>query len=299
MLKARPVKFPAPILAALLATASHAADKPAAVQLCLQLPEGVALFASEPRPFMQPIARDTWVLDFELTLNGRAPERITKSGPDCLRAWLPATKLKTATFDFTRLPLNLATQELALDLQLKADLWSDGGRVSITQLPWASAENKTDGTLTLERNGVAVTEWKQLPRGAYTLKFTPPPEPKSACPITLQVIGIGTVRPDRNATLYREMVEFYRAELMPSVIEKQKLLCEPAEAAQVTVKLVDGTYRNPLAPEISKVRIPDKERQFELTVDGKTTLLTEEGLPLEIEPGQQLEVSERPPLAVR
>ncbi len=260
------------------AGAASAAEKPAAVQVCVQLADGLALFAPRAQPFMRSLGSDTWMLDFDLALNGHAPERITRSSPDCFRAWLPAEKLKRITLDFSKLPLNLVTAERTVELQLKPDLWSDGGKVVVSRAPWSTASSTTTGELVFERqspNGpVAMRDWKQLPSGTYVLKYTPAPQPKATCPITLNVVGSGTVRADRNEALFRELVEYYRVELLPAVIAKHKLQCEPAEAAQVTVKLVDGAFRNPLEPTIGRVRLEEKEPRYQLSIDGQAAPFT-------------------------
>ena len=126
---------------------------------------------------MRALADDTWMLDFDFTLNGHPATRISKSGADCFRAWTPAEKVQRVGFDFSRLPLNLVNQVRPLDVQLKADLWSDGGQVVIEQAAWSSAQNKTTGTLTLRRSGVVMTDLEHLPPGKYTVEFTPAPVP--------------------------------------------------------------------------------------------------------------------------
>lgn len=280
------------LLAAVLVSAAPglASDRLAALQLCLQLPEGLTLFSDGPTPLTRQVARDTWMLDFELTINGHAVERITRSGPDCLRAWLPAEKVKTVACDFARLPLNLATVAQPLTVQLKPDLWSDGGRVVVERVPWATAKNLADGELVLERSGAPMRDFSALPMGSYLVKFTPAPPPIADCPITLQVTGVGTVRPDRNPALYRELVELYRADLLPQVIKRHKLQCDPAEEARVMVALVDGIFREPLSPRVERVRVTEKEPRYQLVIDGQV-LPYVEGLRVTVGPGQHLEFS--------
>lgn len=280
------------LLAAVLvvATAGVASDKPAALQLCVQLPEGLALFSDGPAPFTRQVARDTWMLDFELTLNGRAVERITRSGPDCLRAWLPPDKVRTATYDFARLPLNLVNVVQPLNVQLKPDLWSDGGRVVVERAPWATAKNLADGELVLERSGTTMRDFSALPVGSYVVKFTPTPPPIADCPITLEVRGVGTVRPDRNPALYRQLVDFYRKDFLPHVVKRHKLRCDPAEEARVIVPLVDGILREPMSPRVERIRLPEKEPQYQVTLDGQVWPWVE-GLQLTVGPGQHLEFS--------
>lgn len=275
------------MLAALLISLVAAAEKPAALQICVQLPEGVALFASSARPHMRALTDGTWMLDFDFTLNGHQATRLTKSGAECFRAWTPAEKVRRVAFDFSRLPLNLVNQVRPLDVQLKADLWSDGGKVVIEHAAWSSAQNKTTGTLTLKRNGVVMTDPERLPAGKYTVEFTPAPVPKIDCPITLSVVGVGTVRADRNPALFRERTEQYRVDLLPAVIKNNRLQCEPAEAAQVRVELRDGVFRNPLSPQIARVKLEEKEVKYQVELDGQVLPFTE-GMQLEIGPGRGL-----------
>ncbi len=291
MVQARRMLWLSPMLAALVISLVAAAEKPAALQICVQFPAGVALFASSAQDQRRAVSEGTWMLDFDFTINGHAPTRITKSGTDCFRAWLPAQKVRKVAFDFSRLSFNLMNQVRPLELQLKADLWSDGGKFVIEHAPWSSAQNKTTGALTLKRNGVVMTDWEKLPAGKYTLEFTPKALPKVECPVMLSVVGVGTVRADRNPALFRERTEQYRKELLPSVIKNQKLQCDPAEAAQVTVQLHDGVFRRPLEPEISRVRVEEKEVKYQAGLDGHIHPFTQ-GLQLEIGPGQVLVFSE-------
>lgn len=276
--------FPLILLSGVVA----AADKPAALQLCVKLPEGVALFAEGPGPGRRELANGAWMLDFDVLLDGRAPDKLTKSGPECFRAWLPARKVERVRLDFTRLPLNLVTVDQPLSVQLKADLWSDGGRLAVTRAPWTTFSSALAGTLALEREGVEVTDWKRLPRGTYVVKYTAPEPARSPCPVTLVATGVGTVRADRNPALFRELVEHYRAELLPVVVQKHKLLCSDAETAEVRLKIVDGTYCHPLDPVIVRARIEAKEPRYQLIIDGAF----ESGLKVEVGEGQQLELSQ-------
>ena len=247
---------------------------------------------------MRALRDGTWMLDFDFTLNGHPVARITKSGADCFRAWTPAEKVRRVAFDFGRLPLNLVSQTRPTAVQLKADLWSDGGNVVIEQAPWASAQNKTTGTLTLERNGVVMKAMERLPTGKYSLRFVPAPLPKIQCPIKLSVIGVGTVTAERNPDLFRERTEQYRTDLLPAVIKENRLQCDPDEAAQVTVLLHDGVFRKPLSPEISRVRLEEKEPKYQVELDGQLRPFTE-GMPLEVGPGQVLVFSELVSLSLR
>lgn len=275
------------VLTALLISLVTASEKPAALQICLQLPEGVALFATSAQPNMRELRDGIWMLDFDFTLNGHKATRITKSGADCFRAWTPAEKVRQVALGFSRLHLNLVDQTRPLAVKLKPDLWSDGGTIVVEQAPWSSAQNKTTGALTLERSGAVMTQWGRLPSGKYTLHFTPLPPPKIDCPITLSVIGVGTVSAERNPALLRERTEQYRTELLPSVIKNTRLQCDPAEAAQVTVQLRDGVFRNPLSPEITRIKLEEKETKYQVELDGHVHPFTE-GMQLEVQPGQVL-----------
>lgn len=279
------------LVACLLATPALAADKPAALQVCVQLPEGEALFSDGPNRDFRRVGGEAWMLDFDFTVNGHDVLRITRSGPSCFRAWLPAERVQRVGFDFSRLSKNLVAQSVPMNVQLKPDLWSDGGEVLITRAPWATADDHTRGELTLKWRGQVVSDRERLPAGAYTLEYVPAPQPKGECPVTLHVRASGTVRPDRNPAFYKELVDWYRREFLPGVVSGNKLRCEPAEALRVTAKLVDGAWRDPLQPAIERVRLPEKEPRYLVSIDGKVQPFTE-GLSVELEPGQHLEFSE-------
>lgn len=278
-----------PLLAALLVVAvpALAADKPAALQLCLELPEDVPLFADGPAPHYRAVPGGAFVLDFDLWVNGHDVLKVTKSGPGCVRAWLPAEKVKEVSLDFSRLPLNLLPVKQPLSVQLKADLWSDGGQLAVTRAPWATASNTTKGALTLQWQGRTLEDWDRLPTGRYTLNYVPLPPPKGECPVTLHVRASGSVRPDRNPALYKELVDWYRREFLPEVIARNKLRCDPAEALQVTAKLVEGAWRDPQYPKLQVVRLPEKEPKYFVSVDGKAVPFVE-GIQVELGPGQAL-----------
>lgn len=287
------------VLASLMiAAAALGADKPAALQVCVQLPEGEALFADGPRGAYRPIANDAWVLDFDFTVNGHDVLRLTKSGPSCFRAWLPAEKVREVAFDFSRLPKNFVNVAVPMQVQLKPDLWSDGGEVSITRAPWASATNTTSGTLSLAWRGLAQADFTQLPAGPYTLQFVPLPQPKVACPLVFSVRASGTVRPDRNTALYKELVESYRREFLPEIVARHQLLCDPFEEVRITATLVEGAWRHPLTPKIERVRVEEKEPRYVVRIDGKALPFVE-GMTVELQPGQALEFSEETLQAVR
>jgi hypothetical protein len=282
----------------LLASAALGADKPAALQVCVKLPEGEALFAEGPRGSYRSIGNDAWLLDFDFTVNGHDVQRLTKSGPSCFRAWLPAEKVREVAFDFSRLPKNFVNVSVPMQVQLKPDLWSDGGDVTITRAAWASATNTTSGVLTLAWRGLSQADLTQLPAGPYTLQFAPAPQPKGACPIAFTVRASGTIRPDRNASLYKELVESYRREFLPELVARNKLLCDPAEEARITATLVDGAWRHPLSPRIERVRVEEKEPRYVVRIDGKALPFVE-GMTVDLQPGQSLEFSEETLQAVR
>lgn len=279
-----------------------AGEKPAAVQLCLRLPDGVALFTTTPDAHHRPLGNGVFLLDLDVQLDGVAPERLTKVSGDCLRAWLPARRLERVRFDFSRLPLNLLAAERVVSLQLKPDLWFDGGSVVVERAPWASLASSLDGEVKLERSSTRgpepLQDWQRLPSGTYVLSYTPPEPPRGTCPVTLSVAAMGTVRADRNAAVFRELVERYRQELLPVAVKRQKLTCASFEALQARVTLVDGVFHRPLEPEFSRVRLPEKEPRTVLRVDGVEAEFTS-GMRVEIAAGQQLELAHVAPQAVR
>ncbi len=267
-----------------------AADKLASLQVCLTLPGDVQLFSATPQPAMRQVDGKTWMLDFDFKLNGLPAERITKSGADCFRAWVPAQHVKKLALDFERVPLNLVGPERSVDLRLKADRWSDAGRVVINRGAWSTVQNKTTGTLTLERTAFVLSDPNQLPAGPYRLKFTPAPS-TTDCPVTLHVVGSGTVRADRNVETYRELVEVYRSLVVPAVIAKHKLKCQHDEAAQVAVGLDDGVFRRPLEPEISRVKTDVAPLPLQLSLDGVARPFVD-GMQVFVAPGQRLELAD-------
>ncbi|MFZ5438953.1 MAG: hypothetical protein ACOZQL_03035 [Myxococcota bacterium] len=270
------------------------ADKPAAVQLCLQLPADVALFTSAPDAHHRALGNGVFMLDLDVLLDGAAPERITKSSADCLRAWLPARRLERVRFDFARLPLNQQPAERTVALQLKPDLWFDGGSLAIERAPWSSLASSLDGEVKLERTSARgpepVEDWRHLPRGSYVVTHQPLEPARGTCAVTLSVVGIGTVRADRNGALFRELAELYRQELLPAAMKQQKLKCTAYEAVQARVELVDGVFRRPLDPDFVRVRLPEKEPRLVLRVDGVEAPFTS-GMRVEVGVGQQLELA--------
>lgn len=257
-------------LVALLSGAALAESKPAAVQLCLELPKEVPLFVGRAQPNYRALGDGTFILDFDVTLAGRAPERLSKATPSCFRAWLPARHVKRIAFDFARTDLNLPAVEKDVDLKLKADLWYDGGAFAVAQAPWSKVGTALPGELLVDRVGrdgavVPIEDKAALPRGRYVVRYTAPTHP---CDLTVRGVATGTVREDNQPALVKELVDTYRKDWAPDVAKDLKLACGPAEALALVVRIVDGAYFKPLAPQVQKVTLPERLPRYRLVVNG-------------------------------
>jgi hypothetical protein len=279
------------LLGALLGAPALAAERPSAVQVCFSLPDGVALFASSPRPNYRALDDGALALDLDLKLNGRLPDRVTRMGGSCVRAWLQPVSVVSIEVSFDRTVLALAAQEKRVDLKLKPDLWYDGGQVAVAHEPWARVTTVLPGLLTLQRlsgdASVEVPDHQQLPAGRYRVRYEAPPAATGACRVTLRATGVGTIRPDNRPELYARLVESYRTEWLPEVARAQKLTCTRAEALEVAVRMVDGAFHAPLDPVVTRVRVPEQEPRYQLLLEGKTAPF-ESGQVITLGPGQEL-----------
>lgn len=257
-------------LSLILAGAAAAQNKPAAVQLCFTLPDGVALFATKAQPDYRALGDGVFVLDFDVRLGGRAPERLTKTSATCLRAWLPARPVKRIDVDFSRTDLNLRPTGKDVDLKLKPDLWYDGGGVTVERAPFSSIASSLPGRLTVERMRGDVAEpqpeTSALPRGQYRVGYE---APTHVCDITVSGVATGTVREDNHPKLVAELVDAYRREWAQDVAKDLRLQCAPGEALQLQVRIVDGAYFRPREPLVRKVKVPGREPHYTLSVNGE------------------------------
>jgi hypothetical protein len=278
------------VLSALLGTVAQAGP-PSAVQLCLTLPEGVALYSPTPAANYRALGPDTYVLDLDFKLNGRLPDRLTRNGPSCLRAWLAPVHVTSVSVSFERTLLNLAPQARPVNLQLKADLWYDAGQLSVLRQPWATVSTPLPGVLTLARQsegGAAeVTDLARVPAGTYRVAYQPPPPPRGPCRVTIRATGVGTIRADNRPALFAELVEAYRTEWLPEVLKAQQLTCTRAEAVEVSLRLFDGAFRSPLDPELKRVELPVQPPRFAL-VTGGVRVDFQSGQTVVIGPGDQV-----------
>jgi hypothetical protein len=294
---------PALLGALLLVGTAAAAERPSAVQLCFTLPQGVALFSPAPRANYRAFSADAFLLDLEVKLNGQAPERLTRTSDACLRAWLPAVNVSVVTVSFDRTLLGLAAQERKVDLKLKPDLWYDAGTFAVAREPWARVSSALPGRVTLEHlssaGSVAVTDLAHVPAGTYRVGYEPPPPPTGPCRIALRVTGTGTIRADTRPAFFAEVVEHYRAELLPEVVKDQQLVCTAAEALEVSVRLLDGTFVEPRHPDVRRVTLPGREPRYALRL-GASAVPFHSGQTVVIGAGQDvvLELDSEGPLAV-
>ncbi len=267
------------VLAA-LTSFSHSAlagDKPSAVQVCLTMPEVAPLFADHAGPGYRPLGDGVFVVDLELTLNGRAPERLTKMSRDCLRAWLPAQPVRQVAVNFERTTLNLTPVTKAVDLQLKPDLWYDAGRLTVSQRPWVEVVSELPGHLAFERQGPQGQsewpQWSKLAEGQYRVTYEAPADSKR-CTVKVKASATGSVREDNQPALVAELVETYRTEWLPDVLAEHKVSCHAGEGVEVEVRLVDGVYFKPREPQFRKVSLPAEAPTYAVTVDGNLTPFT-------------------------
>jgi len=293
-------------LAALTASTAAAAgnDKPAAVQVCLNLPSGVPLFAEAAKRNYRAHPEGGYILDFDLTLNGKVPERLTKNGGTCLRAWIRAEPLGTIAVDFGKTDLNLKPASKSVSLKLKPDLWYDGGALDTERAPLSKVTTSLPGKLEMARlenaewskGAFPIKELGKVAAGRYTVKYEPPPPPQGSCDITLKVEASGTVRPDSRADVYKELVDTYQKEFAPEVAKSLKATCNQAQALEIELRIVDGAYRNPWSPKVTKITRREREPRYELVIDGKREPFVE-GQELPIAYGQAIVLEEQQQVA--
>jgi hypothetical protein len=291
------------VLGALLlcATAALANDKPAAVQVCLTLPSELPLFATQAGPAYRLLGEGVFVLDLDVALNGHVVTKLTRSSADCFRAMVPATApVRRVAVSFERTALNLTDVQRQVDLKVKPDLWYDAGRFVVTQAPWSSIGLGLPGQLTLERKvGEATfTPWAdpaQVPAGQYKVAFELPAAMR-ACAVTLRTVALGSIREDNKKELFDELVAAYRTDFVPEVMRDQKLLCDPDEALQIELRLVDGVYIKPREPKVTKVKLPNQAPRYALNVDGVRSAF-ENGQVITVHTGEHLTIEGAAPLS--
>lgn len=276
-----------------------AADKPAAVQICVKLPSGIALYSDAPKRNYRAQPDGTYLLDLDVTLNGKAPERVTPSGAGCLRAWLRAEPVSSIGLRFDRTDLNLKPETRAVKLMLKPDLWYDGGSFEPQRGSFSQITTSLPGKLEVAR--LEESEWSKgafpmrehgkLPSGRYLVTYEPPPPALGSCEITVRAEASGTIRPDNRPQQFQELVETYRRDYAPEVASKLGATCNQAQALEVELRIVDGVYRNPWSPRVVKITRPEKEKRFEVVVDGARTAYRS-GLVVEVGYGQVVAVEE-------
>ena len=267
----RPMRSLGPALCCLVAVSAWAEVKPAAIQVCVELPEGEALFASQAGPSLRSIGNGAWMLDLDVRFDGVAPEKVTRAKGSCFRAWLSPRRVRTLEVSFERVPHNLMTATKAVALELKSDLFYDAGSLTVSQQPFSTIEVSTPGTLKVERqtpSGPVIESPSRLPIGQYRISFTPAPSP-SPCETHLEVIAIGSVNEERQPALLGELTAHYEKEFLPAVLKKLSVACSEGEVAMVQTKLVDGVFSRPWEPSVVKRRLPGREPRFELQQGGE------------------------------
>lgn len=284
-----------PLTAALccLAAASAWAEvKPAAIQVCVELPEGEALFATEAGPSLRSIGNGTWMLDLDVRFDGVAPEKVTRAKGSCFRAWVAPRTVKKLEVSFERVPHNLVAVVKEVKLELKSDLFYDAGSLTVSQRPFSTIEVGAPGTLTVERQtpaGFVAESPSRLPIGQYRIGFTPAPSPRP-CETHLEVITIGSVTEARQPALLAELTAHYETEFLPAVLKKLSMTCTEAEVAMVQTKLVDGVFSRPWEPSVVKRHLPERELRFELQQGGARRPVDPAVL-VPIEAGQHFDLS--------
>ena len=263
-------------LASLLLATTALADKPAAVQVCVDLPSGVALYSSDPHRDYRALPDGGYVLDLELFFNGAPVERIAKSSPRCLRATVQAQPIREIAVRFDRTDLNLKPQKRAVSLQCKPDLWYDGGSFTVEKAAFSRISPPLEGKLELAR--VEDTEWSKgrvpvkdltkLPAGRYAIKFDPPPPPLGSCEIDLRVKAVGTVTEESRPEQLKALVDAYGKDIAPEIAKRLKAGCSQAQVLEIELRIFDGTYQRPWSPKVVKVTRVDREKKYELVQDG-------------------------------
>lgn len=292
-------------LGALFGASAFAADKPAAVQLCLTLPAGVALYADKPQPNYRAIGPDTYLLDADLRLNGALVDKLTRDGNQCLRGWVAATNLKSLSLNFDRTTFNLAPVKRSIDLKLKPDLWYSAGSFSVERAPWVRVTTSLPGALKLSRQApagaVEITDFEHVPAGTYHVSYEAPARPTGPCEVTVKAIGLGTIRADNKPEFFAQLVEEYRTDLLPAVLKQQKVVCTDLEALEVEVKLRDGVFVAPADPAVRRIVQQSKKPRYVLT-SASGRLPFESGETFVFTAGQQVtleQVTTEGPLAKR
>lgn len=282
------------LLASVCAVSSLALaePKPAAVQVCVQLPLDEPLFVKTPGPHLRAVAKDLFMLDVDVRLDGVAAQRLTRVNDTCFRAWVPPRKVRRIELDFDRLSQNFVARAKDVSLDLKSDLWFDAGTFVVEQEPFAQLALTAGGTARLERTlhgGVVNEEASRLPAGHYRVHFTPPAAVQQPCRAQVEVMPIGSVTPERQPVLFRELSEHYQHDYVPDVLKKVGMTCADDEVAVVRTKLVDGLFVKPHEPVVTRQRVAERETRYVLRHEG-VDLPLEGPVEVTVKPGQHLEV---------
>lgn len=293
--------MPSRVLFALCTIASFAFAevKPAAIQLCVELPLNEPVFVNAAGPKQKSVARELWMLDFDVRVDGVPAERVTKVSASCLRAWVSPRKVKRIELDFSRLANNFTSHGRDVAFDLKSDLLYDAGSFVVEQEPFATVSTNHPGTLVLERltaNGPVPEQADRLPVGEYRVSFRPAVAAPGPCETKLEVVTFGTVTPERQPALFEELKTHYQAELLPDVLSKLRLSCDPSEIAVVHTKLVDGVFSKPFEPMVQRHRVKSREPTVELRHQSESKPLAEPVV-INIGAGQHVDIVTTVPTA--
>ncbi|MBI5547924.1 MAG: hypothetical protein HY901_28920 [Deltaproteobacteria bacterium] len=83
-------------------------------------------------------------------------------------------------------------------------------------------------------------------------------------------------------------------EYAPEGANKLSATCSEAQALEIELRIVDGVYRNAWSPRVTKITRSEKEKKFELLVDG-ARMPYYPGLILDVGYGQVIAVEEAVP----
>ncbi len=278
----------------LLAASAQAQEMPSSVQVCFEGLGEIPLFAMGPQRNYRDAGQGLYVLDLELRFNGSiAPQRITRSGPNCLRAWMPARPLESVSVSFGRTDTNLRDQRKPLKLELVPEKWHDAGALVLERGPFSRVTSDLPGTLELVRvdgrEPHPIDELSRVPAGRYQVRYAGT-SPENCAP-ELVLEARGTIRSDTWPEVYAELYAYYRDEILPMVLKGYKLpRCPAGQHLEVRMTLLDGAYRHMLEPEVRLVRTERPPPSFEITVDGKRQTLLGDAV-LQIGYGQEIHVA--------
>lgn len=245
-------------------------EKPAAVKICFESSE-IPLFKDRPARNYRSLGRSGhYVLDLEIRLNGQSPKYLTKAGSACVKAWMAAEPIRSLAVGFAKTDLNLRPLKRKIRLRLKPDLWYDGGTYKLVQAPFSRFSTNLPGEVKLYRQEgqdqeFLTKDFKRIPAGLYRVSYL---SPLQTCQFKVTVKAEGTVRKDNNPKLFQKLAQAYRRDYAAEIAARNKTKCKEGETLELEVFLVDGVFRNPWKPKISKVYDPMLNKRYQLVKNG-------------------------------